>query len=222
MMSTPGTWHLGNIQRPTDRTRACLELTGRAPLSDELSGRDSRLHGVLMSHRILIMVGRQGPQHGSQRPQICRRSVAAHMDQCADLPETRCMPDLWMHLSPGPVRMLFLVPYLDQLANKDHRVDFLAGQFFDIRLEVHAPVNGSEANGGIPDPNFAFSITRDGKTQPATEYFGLSEPALERWNFTWYEGMYPKRPHCIPDFSLGINRPFRSRCQNTVPRSSNV
>lgn len=26
--------------------------------------------------------------------------------------------------------------------------DFLAGQYFDIRLEVHAPVNGSEATDG--------------------------------------------------------------------------
>jgi hypothetical protein len=26
--------------------------------------------------------------------------------------------------------------------------DFLAGQYFDVRLEVHAPVNGSEATDG--------------------------------------------------------------------------
>lgn len=30
--------------------------------------------------------------------------------------------------------------------------DFLAGQYFDIRLEVHAPVNGSEATDGMFDP----------------------------------------------------------------------
>lgn len=30
--------------------------------------------------------------------------------------------------------------------------DFLAGQYFDIRLEVHAPVNGSEATDGTDSP----------------------------------------------------------------------
>jgi hypothetical protein len=28
--------------------------------------------------------------------------------------------------------------------------DFLAGQYFDIRVEIHAPVNGSEATDGKP------------------------------------------------------------------------
>ena len=27
--------------------------------------------------------------------------------------------------------------------------DFLAGQYFDIRVEIHAPVNGSEATDGM-------------------------------------------------------------------------
>ncbi|KAL8754392.1 MAG: hypothetical protein Q9184_005129 [Pyrenodesmia sp. 2 TL-2023] len=69
------------------------------------------------------------------------------------------------------------------------QTDFLAGQFFDIRLEVHAPVNGSEATGNPnPDTNFTFTISRDGgRAQPAASYFRLAEPALERWNFTWYE-----------------------------------
>ncbi|KAL8641726.1 MAG: hypothetical protein Q9228_001498 [Teloschistes exilis] len=67
--------------------------------------------------------------------------------------------------------------------------DFLAGQYFDIRLEVHAPVNGSEATGKTtPDTNFTFSIAQQGKTpQTAASYFKIAEPALERWNFTWYE-----------------------------------
>lgn len=30
--------------------------------------------------------------------------------------------------------------------------DFLAGQYFDIRLEIHAPVNGSEATDGMHCP----------------------------------------------------------------------
>lgn len=70
-----------------------------------------------------------------------------------------------------------------------HRVDFLAGQLFDIRLEVHAPVNGSEANGGIPDPNFRFTISKKGASpQNASTFFKVAEPALERWSFSFYEG----------------------------------
>jgi hypothetical protein len=66
--------------------------------------------------------------------------------------------------------------------------DFLAGQYFDIRLEVHAPVNGSEATNGKPDTNFTFTIAKAGaKAQNATQYFGLTEPRLEAWNFTWFE-----------------------------------
>ncbi|KAL3426488.1 alkaline phosphatase [Phlyctema vagabunda] len=71
------------------------------------------------------------------------------------------------------------------------QTDFLAGQYFDIRLEVHAPVNGSEANGGIPDPDFTFTVARvGGAAQPATTYFSVPEPELERWNFTWYEDLF--------------------------------
>ncbi|KAL2071945.1 hypothetical protein VTL71DRAFT_11288 [Oculimacula yallundae] len=71
------------------------------------------------------------------------------------------------------------------------QTDFLAGQYFDIRLEVHAPVNGSEANGGIPDPNFSFTIAKKGgAAAPATSFFKLPEPTLERWNFTWFEDLF--------------------------------
>ncbi|KAI4251403.1 MAG: hypothetical protein LQ352_004874, partial [Teloschistes flavicans] len=75
------------------------------------------------------------------------------------------------------------------------QTDFLAGQYFDIRLEVHAPVNGSEATGKTtPDTNFTFSITRQGKTpQTAASYFKIAEPALERWNFTWYEDYFARQ-----------------------------
>jgi hypothetical protein len=39
----------------------------------------------------------------------------------------------------------------------------LAGQYFDIRLEIHAPVNGSEAyNNGRPDSDFTFCISKEG------------------------------------------------------------
>lgn len=70
------------------------------------------------------------------------------------------------------------------------RADFLAGQFFDIRLEVHAPVNGSEAIGTTePDKAFTFEIAKKGGVgQGAADYFQVPEPKLETWNFTWYEG----------------------------------
>ncbi|OCK92351.1 putative extracellular phytase [Cenococcum geophilum 1.58] len=73
------------------------------------------------------------------------------------------------------------------------QADFLAGQYFDIRLEVHAPINGSEANGKLPDPNFTFTIAKDNRTAVnATEFFKTSEPKLEHWNFTWYEDLFAK------------------------------
>ncbi|KAJ5441051.1 Alkaline phosphatase-like alpha/beta/alpha [Penicillium cf. griseofulvum] len=75
------------------------------------------------------------------------------------------------------------------------QVDFLAGQYFDIRLEVHSPVNGSEARIGEPDENFTFTIAKKGHGKgkdnapvTATEYFKIDEPELEKWDFTWFEG----------------------------------
>jgi hypothetical protein len=65
----------------------------------------------------------------------------------------------------------------------------LAGQFFDIRLEVHAPQNGSEAIGLPPDENFTFTIAKEGDDpKSAVDYFGIEEPELESWDFSWYEG----------------------------------
>ena len=63
------------------------------------------------------------------------------------------------------------------------------GQFFDIRLEVHSPVNGSEARKGEPDSDFSFTIAKKGqKPQSAVDFFKVREPKLETWNFTWFEG----------------------------------
>lgn len=43
------------------------------------------------------------------------------------------------------------------------QTDFLAGQLFDVRLEVHAPVNGTEAyNNGVPDKAFSLCIQQVG------------------------------------------------------------
>ena len=67
------------------------------------------------------------------------------------------------------------------------QTEFLAGQLFDIRLEVHAPVNGSEAsNNGVPDENFKFCIKSGsrGACEPATKFFGVKEPSVEKWSFS--------------------------------------
>ncbi|KAI1358896.1 alkaline phosphatase [Xylaria arbuscula] len=70
--------------------------------------------------------------------------------------------------------------------------DFLPGQYFDLRVEVHAPVNGSEAyNDGKPDENFSVTITKEGgRTQDIAKFFDIKEPKLETWDFSWYEDLY--------------------------------
>ncbi|KAI0396753.1 alkaline phosphatase H [Xylariaceae sp. FL0594] len=73
--------------------------------------------------------------------------------------------------------------------------DFLPGQYFDLRVEVHAPVNGSEAyNDGVPDSNFSVTITKEGgrdRPKSIAQFFGLkAEPELETWQFSWYEDLF--------------------------------
>lgn len=64
------------------------------------------------------------------------------------------------------------------------QTEFLAGQLFDIRLEVHAPVNGSEATNGVRDEKFTFCIQGgNGPCEDATKFFKTKEPALEKWTF---------------------------------------
>ncbi|KAK1760666.1 alkaline phosphatase [Echria macrotheca] len=70
--------------------------------------------------------------------------------------------------------------------------DFLPGQQFDIRFEVHAPKNGSEAfNNGVPDDKFTATIAKEG-AQPKSlaDFFKVSDPALEKWTFSWYEDLF--------------------------------
>lgn len=70
--------------------------------------------------------------------------------------------------------------------------DFLPGQLFDLRVEVHAPVNGSEAaHGGKPDEKFTVTIAKEGQ-QPKdfAKAFSIAEPELEKWKFDWYEDLF--------------------------------
>jgi hypothetical protein len=72
------------------------------------------------------------------------------------------------------------------------QADFLPGQVFDIRVEVHAPVNGSEAHAsGVPDEKFTLSIAKDGKkAKVVKDFFGRPEPGLEKWTFKYYEDLF--------------------------------
>jgi hypothetical protein len=70
--------------------------------------------------------------------------------------------------------------------------EFLPGQLFDLRVEVHAPVNGSEAaHNGKPDEKFTVTIQKGkGKAEDFAKAFKLKEPKLETWQFKWFEDLY--------------------------------
>lgn len=73
------------------------------------------------------------------------------------------------------------------------QAEFYPGQLFDIRLEVHAPVNGTEAfNDGKPDQSFKFEILQgedeNGKGQGVTQFFNIQDSELESWDFSY---VYP-------------------------------
>ncbi|KAF9048662.1 alkaline phosphatase [Panaeolus papilionaceus] len=72
------------------------------------------------------------------------------------------------------------------------QTDFLEGQLFDIRLEVHAPVNGVEAiNNGVPDEKFTFCIqSGKGKCEDVTKFFKIKDSPLEKWDFSYYEDLF--------------------------------
>ena len=70
--------------------------------------------------------------------------------------------------------------------------DFLPGQLFDFRAEVHAPINGSEAAyGGQADTRFNVTIAKQGgAAQSFAKHFLVPEPELEIWQFQWYEDLF--------------------------------
>ncbi|KAF2093798.1 alkaline phosphatase [Rhizodiscina lignyota] len=73
------------------------------------------------------------------------------------------------------------------------QADFLAGQYFGIRLEVHAPRNGSEAIDRAPDEDFTFTLAKSGASpQSAEDFFSIKSPEIETWNFTWFEDLFAR------------------------------
>lgn len=72
------------------------------------------------------------------------------------------------------------------------QTDFYPGQLFDIRVEVHAPVNGSDAaHNGVPDEKFSFCIQKGahGHCEDAHSFFEVKEPGLEKWSFNYFEDL---------------------------------
>jgi hypothetical protein len=94
-------------------------------------------------------------------------------------------------VSAQTYRRLGTCPTLGCILPPD-QADFLPGQLFDLRVEVHAPVNGSEAaHDGVPDENFKVTIAKEGEeAQDFATAFGLDEPEIETWNFSWYEDLF--------------------------------
>ncbi|KAI9656643.1 MAG: hypothetical protein M1831_004553 [Alyxoria varia] len=72
------------------------------------------------------------------------------------------------------------------------QVDFLPGQYFDIRTEVHAYANGTRAGEDTtPNRQFSLTIQKEGQeAQDVTKFFDVNEPRLENWNFTYYEDLF--------------------------------
>lgn len=94
-------------------------------------------------------------------------------------------------VSAQTYRRLGTCPTLGCILPPD-QADFLPGQLFDLRIEVHAPVNGSEAaHDGVPDEAFTVTIAKDGEeAQDFATAFGIDEPEVETWDFSWYEDLF--------------------------------
>ncbi|KAG9224943.1 hypothetical protein PTI98_009838 [Pleurotus ostreatus] len=74
------------------------------------------------------------------------------------------------------------------------QTDFYAGAYFDIRLEVHSPVNGTEAfkNGEI-DKDFTLCIQKgDGPCEDVTKFFTVEDSKLDTWTFSYYEDLFAR------------------------------
>jgi hypothetical protein len=74
------------------------------------------------------------------------------------------------------------------------QTDFIASQTFDIRVEAHAPVNGSEAyNGGQVDTEIDIRIGGEGSELiPLAQFFGRAEPAISTYNFSYFEDLFAR------------------------------
>ncbi|CEQ39937.1 SPOSA6832_01510, partial [Sporobolomyces salmonicolor] len=74
------------------------------------------------------------------------------------------------------------------------QTEFIAGQVFDIRIEVQAPLNGSSSfNNGVPSPDFSLTISGDGaESIDISNFYGVESPAVQSYNFSYYEDLFYK------------------------------
>lgn len=116
---------------------------------------------------------------------------SSYINMVCKFPTAAVLVTCLMSVSAQIYRRLGTCPQLGCLLPPDQS-DFLPGQLFDLRVEVHAPVNGSEAaHGGEPDEAFTVTIAKgEGEPQDFAKLFEIEEPELETWSFSWYEDLF--------------------------------
>ncbi|BGO97759.1 hypothetical protein RTG_01427 [Rhodotorula toruloides ATCC 204091] len=69
---------------------------------------------------------------------------------------------------------------------------FIAGQVFDLRVEVQAPANGTMPfNNGKPYESFTLSIGKKGQElKDVTKAFSVADPKSSFYNFTYFEDLF--------------------------------
>ncbi|GAA6023709.1 hypothetical protein JCM10207_008758, partial [Rhodosporidiobolus poonsookiae] len=76
------------------------------------------------------------------------------------------------------------------------QTEFIAGQVFDIRVEVQAPANGTQPfNNGVPNEDFALYIRGKGapEMQEISQFYGIADPKVDSYNFTYYEDLFAEK-----------------------------
>ncbi|ODO10012.1 hypothetical protein I350_02237 [Cryptococcus amylolentus CBS 6273] len=91
------------------------------------------------------------------------------------------------------------------------QTDFIAGRTFDIRVEVQAPVNGSEAyNNGVPAPDFTVKIGGKGaELIDVSQFFGIADPEVDKHNFTYYEDLFAEEEEAVTPVNV-LSKSYRN------------
>jgi hypothetical protein len=104
------------------------------------------------------------------------------------------------------------------------KAEFLAGQYFDLRVEVHAPLNGTQArlsssDVGEPDRDFRVTVRKvDSSAAAAQEeldfasFFGLpGEPEVEEWSFGYFEDLFAEDEGRVTEVNVA-SKAYRRIC----------
>lgn len=96
-------------------------------------------------------------------------------------------PSLGCVYPPYVPRFLFQTFVLTFPPLCSDQTEFIAGQVFDIRIESHAPLNGTQAykNGVVAD-DFALYLRGKGATElkEISQFYNIEQPKVESYNFT--------------------------------------